>query len=253
MATWTFEEDFVVCDFYLKHLNHWREHLDELMKALKECGANRDKGTAAMRVQNVEYLHTAGKRGLKNGTKQSERIYQVFNRHISNSTLKANVSAHIQNTYSGKAATTTISSFDEDQILAPLDWSFLTEPQQNLHKLIFTLPQEPTFRDILFGFIEQKVFKKHSEVYNACQVKRDTFNAIKQKKNYGVSKRTVMQFCFGLKLTYDEAVVLMASAGYAFAPSHLTDVIVEYYLKNQIYDIFEVNISLYDSGADLLF
>ena len=62
-----------------------------------------------------------------------------------------------------------------------------------------------------------------------------------------------MQFCFGLKLKYDEAVVLMASAGYAFAPSNLTDVIVEYYLKKEIYDIFEVNISLYDSGADLLF
>jgi hypothetical protein len=45
----------------------------------------------------------------------------------------------------------------------------------------------------------------------------------------------------------------MASAGYAFAPSNLTDVIVEYYLKKEIYDIFEVNMSLYDSGADLLF
>lgn len=206
-----------------------------------------------MRVQNFEYLHTAGKRGLKNGAKQSERIYQVFNRHISNSALKANVSAHIQNTYSGNTATADISSFDEDQILAPLDWSFLTEPQQNLHKLIFTLPQEPTFKDVLFGFIEKQGFKKHSDIYNACFVKRDTFHVIKASKNYGVSKRTVMQLCFGLKLTYDEAVVLMASAGYAFAPSNLTDVIVEYYLKQQIHDIFEVNISLYDSGADLLF
>lgn len=253
MATWTFEEDFLVCDFYLKHLDNWRQHLDELMQALKERGFNRDKGTAVMRVQNFEYLQTAGKKGLKNGTEQSKRIYQVFYRHISNSALKANVSAHIQNTYTGKTAITATSSFDEDQILSPLDWSFLTESQQNLHKLIFTLPQEPTFKDILFEFIEQKGFKKHSEVYNACQVKRDTFNAIKKGKNYGVSKRTVMQFCFGLKLKYDEAVVLMASAGYAFAPSNLTDVIVEYYLKKEIYDIFEVNISLYDSGADLLF
>ena len=131
--------------------------------------------------------------------------------------------------------------------------NLLTATQQNLYKLVFKLPQASTFKEVLFRFIEQKGFKKHSDVYNACFVKRDTFNAIKKGKNYGVSKRTVMQFCFGLKLNYDEAVVLMASAGYAFAPSNLTDVIVEYYLKKEIHDIFEVNISLYDSGADLLF
>jgi hypothetical protein len=38
MATWTFEEDFIVCDFYLSHINDWNEHLDELMNRLKERG-----------------------------------------------------------------------------------------------------------------------------------------------------------------------------------------------------------------------
>lgn len=80
------------------------------MQALKERGFNRDKGTAGMRIQNFEHLQTAGKKGLKNGTKQSERIYQVFSRHISNPALKANVSAHIQSTYAGKTATTAIVS-----------------------------------------------------------------------------------------------------------------------------------------------
>ena len=56
-----------------------------------------------------------------------------------------------------------------------------------------------------------------------------------------------------MKLTYDESVVLMSSAGYAFARNNLTDVIAEYYLKQEYYDIFEVNASMYESGADLLF
>jgi hypothetical protein len=253
MATWTFEEDFIVCDFYLRHINDWPQNLDELMRRLAERGFNRDKNSAKMRVQNFEYLQTAGKSGLKNGAKQSNRIYEVFNNHISNATLVANIKAHIQGTYIGENKATATESFSEEQMLAPLSLSFLTEAQQNLHNLVFTLPKEPTFKDILFGFIEKKGFKKHSDVYNAAQIKRDTFNAIKKGKNYGVSRRTVMQFCFGLKLSYDEAVVLMASAGYAFSHSNLTDVIVEYYLKKEIHDIFEVNISLYDSGADLLF
>ena len=62
-----------------------------------------------------------------------------------------------------------------------------------------------------------------------------------------------MQLCFGLKLTYDEAVVLMASAGYAFSDCILTDIIIAYYLKNKNYDIFDVNATLFENNADLLF
>lgn len=253
MATWAFEEDFIVCTFYLEHIDDWQQHLDELMEQLAERGYNRDKASARMRIQNFQSLKTAGKHGLKNGTKQSERIYEVFERFGANPTLKSNIQAHIQNTYTGVTTVDHITRFDEDQMLSPLDINLLNPVQQQLHNMIFVLPKEPTFKDILFRFIEKKGFKKHSDVYNACQVKRDTFNAIKHGKNYGVSKRTVLQLCFGLKLSYDEAVVLMASAGYAFARNNLTDVIVEYYLKQEYYDIFEVNASLYDSGADILF
>lgn len=253
MATWTFEEDFLVCTFYLDHLNDWQQHLDELMETLKERRFNRDKGTVRMRIQNFQYLQTFGSNGLKNGAKQSELIHQTFIRHIANPALRANISAHIQSTYTGTVTGSNTVRFDEDQLWDPLDYSLLTATQQTLHKMVFAFPQAPTFKDILFGFINKKGFKKPSEVYNACFVKRDTFHAIKTCKNMGVSRRTVMQLCFGLKLTYDEAVVLMASAGYAFAPNNLTDVIVEYYLKHQIYDIVDANISLYDSGADLLF
>lgn len=251
MATpWAFEEDFIVCDFYFHHLTDWKQHLDELMNILRERGFNREKNFVRMRIQNFQYLYT-GSTGLSNAANQSKRIYEVLSQYNANS--KANLKNYIQSTYSGEPAIGSAISFDQEQILSPLDLNLLTTPQQNVHKLVFRLPQAPTFKEVLFGFISQKGFKKHSDVYNSCFVKRDTFNAIKKGKNNGVSKRTVMQFCFGLKLNYDEAVVLMASAGYAFAPSNLTDVIVEYYLKRQIHDIFEVNISLYDSGADLLF
>lgn len=254
MATpWTFEEDFLVCDFYLSHLDDWQQHLDDLMEELRERGFNRDKGSVKMRIQNFQYFQTNGNQGLKNGAIQSKRIHQAFNRHSSNPNIGANIRSHIQNTYTETPTDNECICFDEDQILDPLDFSFLTATQQNLYHMVFTHPEAPSFKKVLFGFIDQKGFKKHSDVYNACFIKRDTFNAIKKGKNYGVSRRTVMQFCFGLKLSYDEAVVLMASAGYAFAPNSLTDVIVEYYLKNKNYDIFEVNISLYDSGADLLF
>ena len=252
MATWAFEEDFIVCDFYLDHQNDWRHHLDELMRRLRERGFDRDLGSVKMRIQNFQFIQT-GNEGLSRPAEQSKRIHKVLSKHLATPTLRANIQTHIQNTYSSNAITGNTILFDEEQLLSPLDLGLFTASQQHLHKLIFTYPKAPTFKETLFGLIEKHGFKKHSDVYNACFVKRDTFNAIKQGKNYGVSRKTVMQLCFGLKLSYDEAVILMASAGYAFAPSSLTDVIVEYYLKKEIYDIFEVNISLYDSGADLLF
>lgn len=53
MATpWTFEEDYMVCDFYLNHLNDWQQCLDQLTIALRELGFNRDKRYVKMRVQN---------------------------------------------------------------------------------------------------------------------------------------------------------------------------------------------------------
>ena len=105
MATWAFEEDFIVCTFYLEHVDDWQQHLDELMEQLAERGYNRDKASARMRIQNFQYLKTAGKHGLKNGTKQSERIYEVFERLGANPTLKSNIKAHIQNTYTGVTTT----------------------------------------------------------------------------------------------------------------------------------------------------
>lgn len=47
--------------------------------------------------------------------------------------------------------------------------------------------------------------------------------------------------------------MLMESAGYAFSNNNITDVIVAYYLKNKIYDIFDANATLYENQAELLF
>lgn len=250
-TTWAFEEDFIVCDFYLRHPDDWQQHLDEAQDLLKERGFSRDKQKIAARIQNYKFMRTG--KGLANGAAQSKRIYGVLSRNASAPAAQSGVQVYIRENYAKDSTSSASASFDEEQDLSPLDWSFLSATQQTLHRMVFTLPKEPTFREILFGLIDKHGFKKDSDVYNACQVKRDTFSAIRCGKNNGVSRRTVMQLCFGARLTYDEAVVLMASAGYAFSNNNLTDVIVAYYLKQQIYDIFEVNISLYDSGADLLF
>jgi hypothetical protein len=53
-----------------------------------------------------------------------------------------------------------------------------------------------------------------------------------------------------LKLT--ETRILLESAGYALSKHDLTDVIVEYCIRNGIYDLFDVNALLFDYGEDPL-
>jgi hypothetical protein len=56
-----------------------------------------------------------------------------------------------------------------------------------------------------------------------------------------------------LKLNADEAVVLLASAGYAFEKNKNPDDIVLKYLKEQNHDILGANIELYELNAPRLF
>ena len=237
---WSWKEDYIVCSFYLSHVDTWANHVDELMLSLHSSGyETRSKGSVRMRVQNYMYLHL--NKGLSNCAIQSRNVYLAFSRRTTNMRLRQGIKSYINESY-----TATDSMNKEVKTSGPFG---VVAPDAS--GFIYTEPLGPTFQEILFDFIDKRGMKD-SEVYNACLVGRDTFSHIR-KGDKGVSKRTVKQLCFGLKLTYDEAVVLMTSAGYAFSSSNLSDVIVAYYLKNRIYDIDDVNITLYENNAELLF
>ena len=78
---WTFEEDYIVCKFYLENAQTWKENFESLMALLRENDFfSRDKGSVRMRVQNYESLHTG--KGLSNASKQSRDIYAAMLKRI---------------------------------------------------------------------------------------------------------------------------------------------------------------------------
>ncbi len=235
---WSFEEDYIVCKFYLSHIDSFMEHIDELMEELASAGFGaRKRASAVMRIHNFVYLHTG--EGLSNFARQSKTVYETLINRSKNNTVYTNLQLYISKNY----------VCDED-LNSDYDERF-TNGKKNTTDFIYTEPLGPTFQEVLFNLIDERNMKD-SEVYNACFVGRDTFSHIR-KGDKGVSKRTVRQLCFGLKLNYEEAVSLMESAGYAFSKNNLTDVIVAYYLQNNIYDIFDANATLYENQAELLF
>ena len=112
-------------------------------------------------------------------------------------------------------------------------------------------PIGPAFHKVLTDFIDRSNMTD-PEVYKRGQIGRDTFSKIRAGKK-GVSKKTVKQLCFGLKLSYDDAVTLMAAAGYAFSNNDISDLVVTYFLKHKIHDTYEVNAELYERNQELLF
>ena len=108
-----------------------------------------------------------------------------------------------------------------------------------------------TFTDMLLRMIDEKGVKD-SEVYKKANIDRKLFSKIRSNPDYHPKKNTVIAFCLSLNLPIRDARELLRSAGYAFSPASLSDLIIEYCLENEIYDVFEVNEILFKYDLPVL-
>jgi hypothetical protein len=225
MAVWTFEEDFAVCDFYLNHIHDWKEHLDELMDQLKQRGFSRDRASARMRVQNYESLHRG--KGLSNAAQQSRDIYSAMIRRIQNPEAYHLLHSHLE-------------SVDLEKLQK-------TPSDMNCY-LHVEAPTGEDFYEVFWKFFRTSGLTD-PEVYNSCNMGRDTFWRIANKKNDGINKKTVVQLCFGLKLSYEDSLVLLDAAGYTLSKGITFDHVIATYLKCKNYDVNDVNLTLEEENV----
>jgi len=100
------------------------------------------------------------------------------------------------------------------------------------------------FSETLLRLIDRSG-RRDSEVYKKAGVDRKLFSKIRKNRNYQPSKPTALAFAFALELSLDETEDLLARAGYALSHSSKFDIIVEYFIINGNYDIFQLNQVLY--------
>lgn len=251
---WSLGEDFIIAKFCQEqqYQDICDNLLDELIDRLRQKGfSSRSKRAISKRARDFTYLFRGW--GSEHAAKQVKQIYGLlsnegYNNHLKE--LKAFITERQQSYSRGKL----------DFLNSPAD--------QKIHMI--HRAQGRKFVDVLEDYIANSGIKPRSRMYRDVGMSEDTFSAIRRGKYKTVSRENLFKICFGLRLKYDDAVMLMKSCGCALQDSNVLDSTVEYFLRKgptvncvykdkgkekicYIYDTFQIDADLIESGESELF
>lgn len=164
--------------------------------------------------------------------------YACSNKRIQRSSARSNASCERKRSWQA-----------DEESYQPSESLVCMQSDRRLEDLVAQTTE--TFQQALFRMIDERGLKD-SEVYKRANMDKKLFSKIRSNADYQPKKITAISLALALRLNLDETRDFIGRAGFALTHTSKFDIIIEYFIENKNYDLFEINQVLFAFGEPLI-